>query len=73
MCRPRGWRNLPGQYPAHETTAQTPPALATPFMATFTADVTMGVLAADAVHAAQSAAARAIGHPGGHESMPSPS
>jgi len=42
-------------------------------MATFTADVTMGVLAADAVHAAQSAAARAIGHPGGHESMPSPS
>ena len=43
------------------------------FTATFSAHITAGAPADDAIQAAQSAAAWAIGHPGGHESMPSSS
>jgi ribokinase len=42
------------------------------FTATFAAHLTAGTPDADAIHAAQSAAAWAIRQPGGHESMPSP-
>jgi sugar/nucleoside kinase (ribokinase family) len=39
-------------------------------MATFTAHVVAGLPVADAIDAAQSAAAWAIGRPGGREAMP---
>ena len=41
------------------------------FTAVCAASLVAGAPLADAIHAAQSAAALAIGHPGGHESMPS--
>ena len=61
------------RYPAQKTVAVDTTGASDAFTATFAAHITAGASEADAIHAAQSAAAWAIRHPGGHESMPSSS
>ena len=60
------------RYSAQQTVAVDTTGASDAFTATFAAHLTAGAFEADAVHAAQSAAAWAIGHPGGHRSMPAP-
>jgi len=60
------------RYSAQQTVAVDTTGASDAFTATFAAHLTAGASEADAIHAAQSAAAWAIGHPGGHRSMPEP-
>ena len=60
------------RYSAQKTTAVDTTGASDAFTATFAAHLTAGETDADAIPAAQSAAAWAIGHPGGHRSMPAP-
>jgi ribokinase len=60
------------RYPVQKTTAVDTTGASDAFTATFAAHLTAGETDADAIHAAQAAAAWAIDHRGGHESMPSP-
>ncbi len=60
------------RYPARRAAVVDATGAGDAFMATFCAHVVEGMAVADAVDAAQSAAAWAIGHPGGREAMPSP-
>lgn len=57
-------------YPAPEVVAVDTTGAGDAFVARFAAHLTAGSTVDDAVHAAQSAAAVAIGRSGGHESMP---
>lgn len=59
------------KYPAQKTAVVDSTGASDAFTATLAAHLTAGASEADAIHAAQSAAAWAIGHLGGHESMPS--
>jgi ribokinase len=59
------------RYPAQEMVAVDTTGAGDAFMATYAAHVTAGAYQDDAINAAQSAAAQAIQHAGGHESMPS--
>lgn len=58
-------------YPAQEVAAIDTTGAGDAFMATFAAYLTAGASEAEAIEAAQAAAAWAIRHPGGHEAMPS--
>jgi len=57
------------RYPAQEAETVDTTGASDAFTATFAAHITAGVPEADAIQAAQAAAAWAIRHPGGHESM----
>jgi ribokinase len=59
------------RYPVQKTAAVDATGASDAFTATFAAHLAAGAPEADAIHAAQSAAAWAIRHTGGHESMPS--
>jgi ribokinase len=59
------------KYPAQKTAVVDSTGASDAFTATLAAHLTADASEADAIHAAQSAAAWAIGHLGGHESMPS--
>jgi ribokinase len=59
------------EYPVQETVVVDTTGASDAFTAIFAAHLTSGAPDADAIHAAQAAAAWAVGHPGGHESMPS--
>ena len=61
------------RYPAQKTEAVDTTGASDAFTATFAAHITAGVPEGGAIQAAQSAAAWAIRHPGGHESMPASS
>jgi ribokinase len=58
------------RYPARQAVVVDTTGAGDAFAATFAAHLTAGENVADAVEAAGAAAAWAIGHPGGHESMP---
>jgi ribokinase len=58
-------------YPAPRAVAVDTTGASDAFTAVCAANLVAGVPLADAIHAAQTAAAVAIGRPGGHESMPS--
>jgi ribokinase len=60
------------RYPARRAAVVDATGAGDAFMATFCAHIVEGTPLAGAVDAAQSAAAWAIGHPGGREAMPSP-
>jgi ribokinase len=59
------------RYPVQKTRVVDTTGASDAFTATLAAHLTADASEADAIHAAQSAAAWAIGHLGGHESMPS--
>lgn len=59
-------------YPAHKAAAVDTTGAGDAFMATFAAYLTAGASEPDAVDAAQAAAARAVQHAGGHDSVPAP-
>lgn len=59
------------RYPAHEIVAVDTTGASDAFTATFAAQLTAGASEAEAVAVAQAAAARAVQHAGGYESMPS--
>ncbi|HVB43640.1 MAG TPA: PfkB family carbohydrate kinase [Streptosporangiaceae bacterium] len=58
------------RYPAPKAEAVDTTSASDAFTATFAAHITSGASGADAIQAAQAAAAWAVGHIGGHESMP---
>ena len=58
------------RYPAPEANAVDTTGASDAFTATFAAHITAGTSEDEAIHAAQSAAAWAIGHSGGYKSMP---
>ena len=58
-------------YPAPQAVAVDTTGASDAFTAVCAANLVAGVPLADAIHAAQAAAAVAIGRLGGHESMPS--
>lgn len=60
------------QYPAPKAEAVDTTGASDAFTAAFAAHITTGAAEAEAIQSAQSAAAWAVGHPGGHKSMPSP-
>ncbi len=60
------------RYSAQKTVAVDTTDASDAFTATFAAHLTAGASGADAVSAAQSAAAWTIAHPGCHRSMPAP-
>lgn len=57
-------------FPAQETKVVDTTGASDAFVATLAAQLTAGVVTADAIQAAQSAAARSIQRAGSHESMP---
>jgi ribokinase len=61
------------RYPALEALAVDTTGASDAFTATLATHLTAGASEAEAIEAAQDAAAWAIGHPGGHEAMPSAS